>query len=63
MTIWYTLEPFAMFSGHLLYFPHFGTLYQEKSGNPGVTRFRRNFATLETNIPKLLKADFIFTPF
>jgi hypothetical protein len=29
------LWPFGIFCGHLEYFPHFGILYQEKSGNPG----------------------------
>jgi hypothetical protein len=29
------LWPFHIFCGHLVYFPRFGILYQEKSGNPG----------------------------
>jgi hypothetical protein len=29
------LWPFHIYCGHLVYFPRFGTLYQEKSGNPG----------------------------
>jgi hypothetical protein len=39
-TFWYTSWSFALFheigtfNVHLLYFPHFGTLYQEKSGKP-----------------------------
>jgi hypothetical protein len=45
MTIWYTLWPSALFyghlvpicCGHLLYYPHFGKLYQEKSGKPSTT--------------------------
>jgi hypothetical protein len=28
------LWPFGIFCGHLVYFPRFGILYQEKSGNP-----------------------------
>jgi hypothetical protein len=28
-------DPFGIFSGHLVYFPRFGMLYREKSGNPG----------------------------
>jgi hypothetical protein len=28
------LWPFALFCGTLLYYPHFGKLHQEKSGNP-----------------------------
>jgi hypothetical protein len=42
MAIWYSLWPFALFYGSLVYFvviyviyyPHFGILYHEKSGNP-----------------------------
>jgi hypothetical protein len=29
------LWTFGIFYGHLVYFSHFGMLYQEKSGNPG----------------------------
>jgi hypothetical protein len=32
---WYILLPFGIFSGYLVYFHHFGMLYQNKSGNPG----------------------------
>jgi hypothetical protein len=42
MTIWPSLRSLKIFYGHLVYFvviwyifPHFGILYQEKSGNPG----------------------------
>jgi hypothetical protein len=28
------LRPFGLFCGHLVYFPRFGMLYHEKSGNP-----------------------------
>jgi hypothetical protein len=28
------LRPFGLFCGHLVYFPRFGILYHEKSGNP-----------------------------
>jgi hypothetical protein len=39
VVIWYILWPIGIFSGHvayghLVYFFGFGTLYQEKSGNP-----------------------------
>jgi ABC-type dipeptide/oligopeptide/nickel transport system permease component len=34
-TFWYILWLFYLFCGHLVYFPRFGMLYQEKSGNPG----------------------------
>jgi hypothetical protein len=41
MTIWSILRPLEICYGHLVYFvviwyifPHFGILYQEKSGNP-----------------------------
>jgi hypothetical protein len=33
--IWYILWPFGIFYGYLVYFSHFGRLFQEKSGNPG----------------------------
>jgi hypothetical protein len=36
MTVWYSMWLFALSSSHLLYFPHFGMLYQAKSGNPGM---------------------------
>jgi hypothetical protein len=40
MAVWYMLLPFGIFygifGGHLIYFSHFGKLYQEKSGNPGI---------------------------
>jgi hypothetical protein len=32
--IWYNLLPFGVVCGHLVYFPRFGMLHQEKSGNP-----------------------------
>jgi hypothetical protein len=32
--IWYILLPFGIFNVSLVYFPCFGILYQEKSGNP-----------------------------
>jgi hypothetical protein len=32
--IWYILRHFGIFCGHLVYFPRFGILYHEKSGNP-----------------------------
>jgi hypothetical protein len=34
-SIWYNLWPFCIFYGYLVYFYHFGMLYQEKSGKPG----------------------------
>jgi hypothetical protein len=33
MTIWYVSWPFCIFCGHLVFFPCFGMLYQEKSAN------------------------------
>jgi hypothetical protein len=49
MDIWSILQPFGILYGHLVYvmvicyiFPHFGKLYQEKSGNPG---FKPKFLT------------------
>jgi hypothetical protein len=38
--IWYILWPFGAFSGHLVNFPLFGTLHQEKSGNPVCLSFK-----------------------
>jgi hypothetical protein len=32
--IWYILLLFGTLNGNLVYFPSFGMLYQEKSGNP-----------------------------
>jgi hypothetical protein len=38
--IWSILQPFGTFCGHLVFFivifTRFGTLYEEKSGNPGL---------------------------
>jgi hypothetical protein len=34
ISLWYILRPLGIFSGYLLYFYHFGMLYQENSGNP-----------------------------
>jgi hypothetical protein len=41
MTLWSILRPLEIVNGHfvyfvviLVYFPRFGILYQEKSGNP-----------------------------
>jgi hypothetical protein len=34
MSVWYILKPFGIFSGYLVYFPRFGMLQHEKSGNP-----------------------------
>jgi hypothetical protein len=33
--IWYILWPFGIFHGHLVYFPPFSMLHQEKSHRPG----------------------------
>jgi hypothetical protein len=50
VTIWNSLWQFALFHvnmvpircGHLLYYPHFGILYREKSGNPASLRNAEN---------------------
>jgi hypothetical protein len=34
MASWSISRPFGIFNGHLVYFPHFGMLYHDKSGNP-----------------------------
>jgi hypothetical protein len=36
------LWPFGIFCGHLVYFPCFGILYQEKSGNPDPTEVQES---------------------
>jgi hypothetical protein len=41
MDIWYILRPFGTFCVDLVHFSGFGTMYQEKSGNPR-TRSRVN---------------------
>jgi hypothetical protein len=35
--------PLGTFCGHLVYFPHFGMLHRETSGNPAVASTLRNF--------------------
>jgi hypothetical protein len=37
VAICFILWPFGICCGHLLYYPHFGKLYQAKSGNPAAT--------------------------
>jgi hypothetical protein len=39
------LLTFGIVRGNLVYFPRFGILYQEKSGNPDVEHFSANLAT------------------
>jgi hypothetical protein len=41
MATWFILRPFGIFCGYLVYFPHFGMLHQEKSGNPASDMMRR----------------------
>jgi hypothetical protein len=41
MAIWYILRTFVIFYGNLVYFPRYGMLYKEKSGNPVL---KTNFA-------------------
>jgi hypothetical protein len=33
-TIWYILLHYVILCGHFVYFPRFGILYHERSGNP-----------------------------
>jgi hypothetical protein len=65
MPILVFLWPVGMFCGHVVYFPRFGKLHQEKSGNPGKKSkseffFWRNKidATLET-----LQSAYLVLPF
>jgi hypothetical protein len=37
-SIWYILWSFGLFYGNLVYFPRFGILHLEKSGNPALDR-------------------------
>jgi hypothetical protein len=39
----YLFHGILVFYGHLAYFSRFGMLYQEKSGNPGLTTAGRKF--------------------
>jgi hypothetical protein len=62
--IWYILWPFGIFCGLLVYFVviwyifhHFGKLYQEKSGNPGVKSVPEN----ETNVAEDYKKTHLFS--
>jgi hypothetical protein len=41
-----TLGPFRIFCGNLVYFPRFGILDQEKSGNPGQEPISKIISTL-----------------
>jgi hypothetical protein len=43
VAICYILRNFGIFCGHFLYYPNFGILYQEKSGNPGIESNKRHF--------------------
>jgi hypothetical protein len=54
MIIWSILRPLEIFQGHLVYFvvnwyifPHFGILYQGKSGNPASWRYHIFFLFAE----------------
>jgi hypothetical protein len=56
MTIWSILLPFGIFCGHLVYFPSFGMLYQEKSGNTDQNKFR-NGLTFHFKTGKTISAE------
>jgi hypothetical protein len=45
MAIWDILLPFGTFCVHLEHFSGFGILYQEKSGNPGISLLHRSKIT------------------
>jgi hypothetical protein len=55
MAIWSISRPFGMAYGHLVYnlwslgkfFPHFGMVHQEKSGNPGSARLSKILTNLQ----------------
>jgi hypothetical protein len=48
--IWYNLWKFDKVYGHLVYFPRFGVLYQEKSGNPGLAEAATVFTRLNSRL-------------
>jgi hypothetical protein len=50
MAIWYVIRTLGIFCGNLVYFPRFGTLYQEKSGNPDSSggKKKKSFFRLKT---------------
>jgi hypothetical protein len=51
--IWYILWKISALYGHLVYFSHFGMLYQEKSGNPDLLEtFNRMTRRFRENRPK-----------
>jgi hypothetical protein len=70
MAIWNILWPFGIYYGHseywnsnlcsvnLVYFPHFGTLYQEKSGNPVSDCWPHTFFRIWTRVARW----FLFRP-
>jgi hypothetical protein len=64
--IWYILWHFGIFCGYLVYFPRFGILHHEKSGNPEtewklkirVSAFRLSILQLESSHSNDLISDF-----
>jgi hypothetical protein len=55
MVLCYILWTFGTVRGNLVYFPRFGILYQEKSGNPDFERqpkFDQMFSTKNPSIRK-----------
>jgi hypothetical protein len=56
--IWYILWPFGIFYVFLVYFFHFGMMYQEKSGNPSLDQgdqFGRIFRLLDNRFLWIFK--------
>jgi hypothetical protein len=49
MAIWDILLPFGTFCVHLVHFSGFGILYQEKSGDPGISLLGAKLPT--ANLP------------
>jgi hypothetical protein len=58
---WYILLPFGIFSGYLVYFHHFGMLYQNKSGNPGPKQGIRRTEFSVTRLDEYLPLGRLFS--
>jgi hypothetical protein len=53
--IWYIYGTFGILCGHLVYFPRFGILYHEKSGNPALDYILQQSSITQLNKNGLYK--------
>jgi hypothetical protein len=67
-TFWYILRTFDIFYGHLVnfvviwyIFPHFGILYQEKSGNPALDVGRQHVRASVSHLDHYKRSLFFFS--